>query len=117
MQPCSVARYQRRRPEKTPLHKIASECLEGWLEDRAARDRLVAGYVEETSPRGELQAGIHVPSLGGLVVKDRLLQSGFIRAHDAPSRTSRSSDEQRSGFPSTSTVCPTPVQETSKGSG
>ena len=39
-QPLPSRRYERRRPEKTPLHKIVSENLESWLawrERRAAR--------------------------------------------------------------------------------
>jgi hypothetical protein len=44
-------------PEKTPLFKIVSECLEGWLEDRSAREQSVAGYVEEEF-RGYLTCGL-----------------------------------------------------------
>ena len=33
----------RRRPEKTPLHKIGSENLESWLEWREAAERAGAG--------------------------------------------------------------------------
>ena len=40
-------RYQRRRLEKTPLYKIVSECLEGWLADRSAREHPVADSIEE----------------------------------------------------------------------
>ena len=43
----SSRRYERRRPEKTPLYKIVSECLEGWLADRSAREHPVAGSIEE----------------------------------------------------------------------
>ena len=45
--PAPARRYERRRPEKTPLHEAVSEFLEGWLEDLAARERPVAGYVED----------------------------------------------------------------------
>ena len=40
-------RYERCRPEKTPLHKIVSENLESWLEWRDQAERPVPGYVEE----------------------------------------------------------------------
>ena len=50
-------RYERRRPEKTPLHKIISENLESWLEWREAAERPVPGYVEEEL-RGYLECGI-----------------------------------------------------------
>jgi hypothetical protein len=45
--PAASRRYERRRPEKTPLYKIVSECLESWLADRSAREHPVAAYVEE----------------------------------------------------------------------
>jgi len=41
--PAASRRYERRRPEKTPLYKIVSECLEGWLADRSAREQPGAG--------------------------------------------------------------------------
>jgi len=50
-------RYERRRPEKTPLHKIVSENLESWLAWREAAERPVPGYVEEEL-RGYLECGI-----------------------------------------------------------
>jgi hypothetical protein len=50
-------RYERRRPEKTPLHRIISENLESWLEWREAAERPVPGYVEEEL-RGYLQCGL-----------------------------------------------------------
>ena len=50
-------RYERRRPEKTPLHKIISENLESWLEWREAAERPVPGYVEDEL-RGYLACGI-----------------------------------------------------------
>jgi hypothetical protein len=50
-------RYERRRPEKTPLHKVAAENLEGWLVWRNAAERPVPGYVEEEL-RGYLECGI-----------------------------------------------------------
>jgi len=40
-------RYERRRPEKTPLHKVVSENLEGWLEWRDRAERPVPGSVED----------------------------------------------------------------------
>ena len=40
--PAASRRYERRRPEKTPLHKIISENLESWLEWRDA-ERPVPG--------------------------------------------------------------------------
>ena len=50
-------RYERRRPEKTPLHRIVSENLENWLEWREAAERLVPGYVEDEL-RGYLECGL-----------------------------------------------------------
>ncbi len=49
-------RYERRRPDKTPLHKIASEHLESWLEWRDQAERPVPGYVEDEL-RGYLECG------------------------------------------------------------
>jgi hypothetical protein len=37
--PAASRRYERRRPAKTPLHKIVSENLESWLAWREAADR------------------------------------------------------------------------------
>ena len=50
-------RYERRRPEKTPLHRVVSENLESWLEWREAAERPVPGYVEEEL-RGYLECGL-----------------------------------------------------------
>ncbi len=55
--PAASRRYQRRRPEETPLYKIVSECLEGWLGDRSAREHPVAGSIEEEF-RGYLTCGL-----------------------------------------------------------
>jgi hypothetical protein len=55
--PAASRLYERRRPEKTPLYKIVSECLESWLEDRSAREHPVAAYVEEEF-RGYLTCGL-----------------------------------------------------------
>jgi hypothetical protein len=55
--PAPSQRYERRRPEKTPLHKIVSENLESWLPWREAAERPVPGYVEEEL-RGYLECGI-----------------------------------------------------------
>jgi hypothetical protein len=55
--PAPSRRYERRRPEKTPLHKIISENLESWLEWREAAQRPVPGYVEEEF-RGYLECGL-----------------------------------------------------------
>ena len=49
--------YERRRPEKTPLHKIISENLESWLEWREAAERPVPAYVEDEL-RGYLECGL-----------------------------------------------------------
>ena len=49
--------YERRQPEKTPLHKIVSENLESWLEWREAAERPVSGYVEDEL-RGYLECGL-----------------------------------------------------------
>jgi hypothetical protein len=55
--PAASRRYERRRPEKTPLHKIISENLESWLAWREAAERPVPGYVEQEL-RGYLECGI-----------------------------------------------------------
>jgi len=55
--PAASRRYERRRPEKTPLYKIVAECLESWLADRSAREHPVAAYVEEEF-RGYLTCGL-----------------------------------------------------------
>ncbi len=55
--PAPSRRYERRRPEKTPLHKIVSENLESWLTWREAAERPVSGYVEDEL-RGYLACGL-----------------------------------------------------------
>ena len=55
--PAASRRYERRRPEKTPLHKIISENLENWLEWREAAERPVPAYVEDEL-RGYLACGL-----------------------------------------------------------
>ena len=55
--PAPRRRYERRRPEKTPLHKIVSEYLASWLEWRDQAERPVPGYVEEEF-RAYLECGI-----------------------------------------------------------
>ena len=50
-------RYERRRPEKTPLHRVVSENLESWLEWREAAERPVPGYIEDEL-RGYLACGL-----------------------------------------------------------
>ena len=55
--PAPSRRYERRRPEKTPLHKIVSENLESWLAWREAVERSVPAYVEDEL-RGYLQCGL-----------------------------------------------------------
>ena len=55
--PAASRRYERCRPEKTPLHKIGSENLESWLEWREAAERAVPGYVEDEL-RGYLECGL-----------------------------------------------------------
>jgi hypothetical protein len=55
--PAPSRRYERRRPEKTPLHKVVSENLESWLAWREAAERPVPGYVEDEL-RGYLACGI-----------------------------------------------------------
>ena len=55
--PAASRRYERRRPEKTPLHRIVSENLESWLEWREAAERPVPGYVEDEL-RGYLACGL-----------------------------------------------------------
>ena len=55
--PAPSRRYERRRPEKTPLHKVVSENLESWLERRDCAERPVPGHVEEEL-RGYLECGL-----------------------------------------------------------
>jgi len=55
--PAPSRRYERRRPEKTPLHRVISENLESWLEWRDRGERPVPGYVEEEF-RGYLECGL-----------------------------------------------------------
>ena len=55
--PAASRRYERRRPEKTPLHTIVSENLESWLAWREAAERRVPGYVEDEL-RGYLECGL-----------------------------------------------------------
>ncbi len=45
--PAPSRRYERRRPEKTSLHRVVSENLESWLERRDRAERPVPGYVED----------------------------------------------------------------------
>jgi hypothetical protein len=54
--PAPSRRYERRRPKKTPLHRIVSENLESWLEWRDRAERPVAAYIEEEL-RGYLECG------------------------------------------------------------
>jgi hypothetical protein len=53
----SFRRYERRRPEKTPLYKIVSEHLEGWLENRAVAEQPVSAHIEREL-RSYLTCGI-----------------------------------------------------------
>jgi hypothetical protein len=55
--PAASRRYERRRPENTPLHKIISENFENWLEWREAAERPVPAYVEDEL-RGYLACGL-----------------------------------------------------------
>ena len=55
--PAPSRRYERRRPEKTPLHKVVSENLESWLERRDRAERPVPSHVEEEL-RGYLECGL-----------------------------------------------------------
>jgi len=55
--PAASRRYERRRPEKTPLHKIISENLESWLAWREAAERPVPAYVDDEL-RGYLECGL-----------------------------------------------------------
>jgi hypothetical protein len=55
--PAPRRRYERRRPEKTPLHKIVSENLASWLEWRDQAERPVPAYVEDEL-RGYLECGL-----------------------------------------------------------
>jgi len=53
----SSRRYERRRPEKTPLYKIVSEHLEGWLENQSVAEHPVSAHVEREL-RSYLTCGI-----------------------------------------------------------
>ena len=55
--PAASRRSERRRPEKTPLHKVVSENLESRLAWREAGERPVPGYVEDEL-RGYLECGL-----------------------------------------------------------
>ena len=55
--PVASRRYERRRPEKTPLHRVVCENLESWLPRREAAERPVPGYVEDQL-RGYLECGL-----------------------------------------------------------
>jgi len=55
--PAASRRYERRRPEKTPLHRVVSENLERWLTWREAAERPVPGHVEDEL-RGYLECGL-----------------------------------------------------------
>jgi hypothetical protein len=55
--PAPSRRYERRRPEKTLLHKTVSENLESWLAWREAAERPVSGYVTDEL-RGYLEYGL-----------------------------------------------------------
>ena len=55
--PAPSRRYERRRPEKTPLQRVVSESLESWLAWRDRAEWPVPGNVEEEL-RGYLECGI-----------------------------------------------------------
>ena len=57
IRPTPSRRYERRRPEKTPLHKVVSENLESWLAWRDRKEQPVPGYVQEEL-RGYLECGL-----------------------------------------------------------
>jgi hypothetical protein len=53
----SSRRYERRRPERTPLYKVVAEHLEGWLENRSVVEQPVSAHVEREL-RSYLACGI-----------------------------------------------------------
>ena len=55
--PAASRRYERRRPEKTPLDKIVTEQIESELEWRSVHERPFLSHAEEEF-RGSLQCGI-----------------------------------------------------------
>ena len=57
IRPTPSRRYERRRPEKTPLHKVVSENLASWLAWCDRKEQPVPGYVEEEF-RGYLECGL-----------------------------------------------------------
>ena len=76
-------RYERRRPDKTPLHKIASEHLESWLEWRDQAERPVPGYVEDEL-RGYLECGLLCFGFARAVCMT--CRTGFVVAFSCKSR-------------------------------
>jgi len=81
--PAPRRRYERRRPEKTPLHKIISENLASWLEWRDEAERPVPGYVEEKL-RGYLECGILCFGFGRAVCMS--CRTGFVVAFSCKGR-------------------------------
>ena len=71
--PAASRRYERRRPEKTPLHKIISENLESWLEPSAiaALTKIFLDEIERLLCAAELMARVgeefplECPACGG----------------------------------------------------
>ena len=53
----SSRRYERRRPERTPLYKVVAEHLEGWLENRSVVEQPISAHVEREL-RSYLTCGI-----------------------------------------------------------
>ena len=95
----SSRRYERRRPEKTPLYNVVAEHLEGWLENRAVAEQPVSAHVEREL-RSYLTCGILCFGFGrarctscgqGFVVASRLSRArqpweplAFPSAKDSP---------------------------------
>ena len=73
--PAPSQRYERRRPEKTPLNKVVAEHLENWLEWRDQAERPVPGHVEDEL-RCYLECGILYFGFGRALCKG--CGTGFI---------------------------------------
>jgi hypothetical protein len=81
--PTSSRRYERRRPEKTPPHKIVSENLECWLACRDRAERPVPAFVEEEL-RGYIECGI--PCFGFARALCTGCRQGFVVAFSCKGR-------------------------------
>ncbi|MFM9195244.1 MAG: hypothetical protein ACKOWG_05780 [Planctomycetia bacterium] len=108
--PAASRRYERRRPEKTPLHKVVSENLESWLEWREAAERPVPGYVEDEL-RGYLECGLLCFGFARAVCMT--CHTGFVVAFSCKGRGVRSSGGSAPRWPC---LTPPPARPSARGS-